>query len=161
MPATWSLPLLVLVSFAAGVQNVLAGGGSFMTFPALLFAGLDPRAANIASTIALFPGQVTTGLAGRKHVAGAEGVSFRALFWISLAGGAAGAVLLLVTPVSVFTRLVPFLVLFATDESRTTKTPPTPGVESERAACGPRAATSAITRSEADVRRRLASCLNL
>lgn len=114
MPATWSLPLLILVSFAAGVQNALAGGGSFMTFPALLFAGLDPRAANIASTIALFPGQVTTGLAGRKHVAGAEGVSFRALFWISLAGGAAGAVLLLVTPVSVFTRLVPFLVLFAT-----------------------------------------------
>lgn len=114
MPAAWSLPLLILVSFAAGVQNALAGGGSFMTFPALLFAGLDPRAANIASTIALFPGQVTTGLAGRKQVSGAEGLSFRTLFWISLAGGAAGAVLLLVTPVSLFTRLVPFLVLFAT-----------------------------------------------
>ena len=48
----------------------------------------------------------------------------------------------------------------ATDESRTTKTPPAPGVESERAAYGPSAATSAITRSEADVRRRLAGCLN-
>lgn len=114
MPAAWSLPLLIVISFAAGVQNALAGGGSFMTFPALLFAGLDPRMANIASTIALFPGQVTTGLAGRKHVSGAEGLSFRTLFWISLIGGAAGAVLLLVTPVSVFTRLVPFLVLFAT-----------------------------------------------
>ncbi|MBM7123940.1 sulfite exporter TauE/SafE family protein [Dyella flava] len=106
--------ILVLASFAAGVQNALAGGGSFLTFPALLVAGLDPRAANIASTIALFPGQVTTGLAGRKNVAGAEGLSFRMLFWISLIGGALGAVLLLVTPVSVFTRLVPFLVLFAT-----------------------------------------------
>jgi uncharacterized protein len=106
--------VLVLASFAAGVQNALAGGGSFLTFPALLFAGLDPRAANIASTIALFPGQVTTGLAGRSKVAGAEGLSFRMLLWISLVGGALGAVLLLVTPVSVFTRLVPFLVLFAT-----------------------------------------------
>jgi uncharacterized protein len=114
MHPTWSWLVLVLASFAAGVQNALAGGGSFLTFPALLFAGLDPRAANIASTIALFPGQVTTGLAGRAHVAGAEGLSFRMLFGISLVGGALGAVLLLVTPVSVFTRLVPFLVLFAT-----------------------------------------------
>jgi len=114
MHPTWSLLVLILASFAAGVQNALAGGGSFLTFPALLFAGLDPRAANIASTIALFPGQVATGLAGRADVAGAEGISFRMLLWISLVGGALGAVLLLVTPVSVFTRLVPYLVLFAT-----------------------------------------------
>jgi uncharacterized protein len=114
MHSTWSWLVLIVASFAAGVQNALAGGGSFLTFPALLFAGVDPRTANIASTIALFPGQVTTGLAGRADVAGAEGLSFRALCWISLVGGALGAVLLLVTPVSVFTRLVPFLVLFAT-----------------------------------------------
>ncbi|MBB6188349.1 sulfite exporter TauE/SafE family protein [Rhodanobacter sp. MP7CTX1] len=114
MHPTWSWLELILASFAAGVQNALAGGGSFLTFPALLFAGLDPRAANIASTIALFPGQVTTGLAGRADVAGSEGLSFRLLLWISLVGGAFGAVLLLVTPVSVFTRLVPYLVLFAT-----------------------------------------------
>jgi uncharacterized protein len=114
MHPTWSWLELILASFAAGVQNALAGGGSFLTFPALLFAGLDPRAANIASTIALFPGQVTTGLAGRADVAGSEGLSFRLLLWISLVGGALGAVLLLVTPVSVFTRLVPYLVLFAT-----------------------------------------------
>jgi uncharacterized membrane protein YfcA len=111
---TWSLLILALASLAAGVQNALAGGGSFLTFPALLLAGLDPRMANIASTIALFPGQVTTGLAGRQWVSGAEGLSFRALFGISLVGGALGAVLLLVTPVGVFTHLVPFLVLFAT-----------------------------------------------
>jgi uncharacterized membrane protein YfcA len=114
MHLTWSLAVLVVASFTAGVQNALAGGGSFLTFPSLLFAGLDPRMANIASTIALFPGQVTTGFAGRANVAGAEGLSFRILFWISLIGGALGAVLLLVTPISVFTRLVPFLVLFAT-----------------------------------------------
>lgn len=106
--------VLVLASFAAGAQNALAGGGSFLTFPALLFAGLDPRAANITSTIALFPGQVTTGLAGRSLVTGAAGLGFATLFGLSLIGGALGAVLLLVTPPGVFARMVPFLVLFAT-----------------------------------------------
>jgi uncharacterized membrane protein YfcA len=106
--------ILALVALLAGAQNALAGGGSFLTFPALLYAGLDPRAANITSTIALFPGQLTTGLAGKNLVAGAAGLSFATLFWISLGGGAFGAVLLLATPVSVFTHLVPYLVLFAT-----------------------------------------------
>lgn len=106
--------ILALVALAAGAQNALAGGGSFLTFPALLYVGLDPRAANITSTIALFPGQLTTGLAGRTLVAGAGGLSFATLVWISLIGGAFGAVLLLATPVSVFTHLVPYLVAFAT-----------------------------------------------
>lgn len=111
---SWQDVVLVLASFAAGAQNALAGGGSFLTFPALLFAGLDPRAANITSTIALFPGQVTTGLAGRSLVTGAAGLGFATLFGLSLIGGALGAVLLLVTPPGVFARMVPFLVLFAT-----------------------------------------------
>jgi uncharacterized membrane protein YfcA len=106
--------VLLVAAFAAGAQNALAGGGSFLTFPALLFAGLDPRAANIASTIALFPGQITTGLAGRSLVSGAAGLSIRTLVILSLLGGGAGAVLLLATPVSLFTHLVPFLILFAT-----------------------------------------------
>src|SRR5581483_9094644 len=106
--------LLALVAFIAGVQNALAGGGSFLTFPALLVSGLDPRAANITSTIALFPGQVATGLAGRRDVTGLPSLSLRALFLISLIGGAVGAYLLLATPESVFSALVPWLVLFAT-----------------------------------------------
>jgi uncharacterized membrane protein YfcA len=106
--------LLALVAFIAGVQNALAGGGSFLTLPALLFSGLDPRAANITSTIALFPGQVATGLVGRRDVAGLPTLSLRALFGISLIGGAVGAYLLLATPESVFSALVPWLVLFAT-----------------------------------------------
>ncbi|HTR17899.1 MAG TPA: sulfite exporter TauE/SafE family protein [Acetobacteraceae bacterium] len=108
------LLLLLFVAFIAGTQNALAGGGSFITFPALLLTGMDALSANITSTIALFPGQVTTGLAGRRHVAGTPSLSFRALFVISLIGGVLGAALLLATPVSVFERLVPFLVLFAT-----------------------------------------------
>ena len=106
--------VLILASFIAGAQNALAGGGSFLTFPALLYAGLDPRAANITSAIALFPGQITTGFAGRSMLSSAAGLSIRTLIILSLVGGGLGAILLLLTPVTVFTHLVPFLVLFAT-----------------------------------------------
>jgi hypothetical protein len=109
-----TLLLLFAVGVWAGAQNALAGGGSFVTLPALMFSGLDARAANIASTLALFPGQTTTGWFGRSLVSGAEGLSFRALVLISLVGGAVGAVILLVTPSSVFAHMVPWLVLFAT-----------------------------------------------
>ena len=106
--------LLAAAGFAAGVQNALAGGGSFLTLPALILAGADARAANITSTVALFPGQVATGLAGRSRVAGTPALAFRWLFVASLLGGAAGARLLLATPPAFFERLVPWLVLFAT-----------------------------------------------
>jgi uncharacterized membrane protein YfcA len=111
---TWIYFVLVGVAFVAGVQNALAGGGSFITLPALMMLGMGARAANITSTLALFPGQMTTGWAGRADVAGAEGLSVRTLVWISLVGGALGAGLLLLTPESFFDLLVPFLVLFAT-----------------------------------------------
>ncbi len=105
---------LVAAAFVAGAQNALAGGGSFLTFPALLLAGMGARAANITSTVALFPGQLASGFTGRAQVRGAAALSFRALAVISLVGGAIGAALLLETPESFFERLVPFLVLFAT-----------------------------------------------
>jgi len=109
--------LLLLVFLAgvwAGVQNTLAGGGSFVTLPALIVSGMSPLAANITSTVALFPGQITAGYAGRKLVSGAGRLPFRALFALSVIGGAAGGVLLLHTSPAVFSRLVPWLVLFAT-----------------------------------------------
>ncbi len=106
--------LLIVAALIAGAQNALAGGGSFITFPALLLFGMGARAANITSTIALFPGQLATGWTGRNHVAGAEGLRVRTLVVLSLIGGAVGAVLLLETPESFFEQLVPFLVLFAT-----------------------------------------------
>ncbi len=110
----WGYILVGIAGFLAGAQNAVAGGGSFLTFPALLFAGLDPRAANINSTIALFPAQVTMGWSGRTMASGASGLSLRTLFVISIVGGAIGAVLLLETPVSIFTHLVPWLIMFAT-----------------------------------------------
>jgi uncharacterized membrane protein YfcA len=108
------LIVLFLVAVWAGVQNALAGGGTFLTLPALMLTGMSALAANITSTVALFPGQITSSWGGRHHVAGAGGLSFRALVVISLAGGVIGAILLLVTPSSIFARLVPWLVLFAT-----------------------------------------------
>jgi len=111
------MPTLLIVLAAglvAGTMNALAGGGSFITLSALVLAGLDPRAANITSTVALFPGQVASGWAGRSMVSGLPQLSFRSVGLIGLAGGAVGAGLLLLTPASFFARLVPFLVLFAT-----------------------------------------------
>jgi len=108
------LLLLLAAGIIAGVQNALAGGGSFVTLGMLVIAGLDPRSANITSTIALFPGQVTTGYAGRGLATGTPRLSFGALFGISLVGGVLGACLLLATPPTFFASLVPWLVIFAT-----------------------------------------------
>ncbi len=106
--------LLFAAAVWAGMQNALAGGGSFVTLPILILSGLDARAANIASTLALFPGQVSTGWVGRGMISGAAGLSFKTLMAISVVGGAIGAGLLLLTPSTFFARLVPWLVLFAT-----------------------------------------------
>jgi uncharacterized membrane protein YfcA len=112
----YGLRLVALFAAAtwAGAQNQLAGGGSFVTLPALMLTGLNARAANITSTVALFPGQITGGLMARHLTSGLEQLSFRALVIISLIGGGLGAVLLLLTPSTFFERLVPWLVLFAT-----------------------------------------------
>jgi len=106
--------LLFLVAVWAGAQNALAGGGSFLILPTLMFAGLDARAANITSCVALFPAQIATGWTGRALAGGTNGLSLRTLFALSVVGGAIGAVILLITPAAIFARLVPWLVLFAT-----------------------------------------------
>ncbi len=109
-----STAVLAVAGLLAGMMNALAGGGSFVTFPALLLAGLDPRAANVASSIALLPSQAAAGWAGRGMAEGVAGLSLRTLLIESVIGGALGALLLLATPVSAFTHLVPWLILFAT-----------------------------------------------
>src|ERR1700761_7338528 len=106
--------ILFIAAIWAGAQNALAGGGSFITLPLLILSGMNPRAANITSTIALFPGQVASGWTGRALAGGAAGLSLRTLVIISLVGGALGAGLLLVTSPDFFARLMPWLILFAT-----------------------------------------------
>ena len=110
----YALLLIAVAGFYAGMQNVLAVGGSFITFPALLLVGLNPLAANMTSTIALFPSQITSAIAGRSLLSNVGTVSFRRLFLVSCLGGVCGAFLLLNTPATFFARLVPWLVLFAT-----------------------------------------------
>jgi len=109
-------PLIILfvVSIWAGAQNALAGGGSFITLPSLMLTGMDARAANITSTVALFPAQLVTGFTGRAHADTPPGLAMTTLFVISLVGGAAGAVILILTPPTIFARLLPWLVLLAT-----------------------------------------------
>ena len=114
MDPVMPLAVLFLAAVWAGCQNALAGGGSFLTLPALMLTGMDARAANITSAVALFPGQCLTGWHGRANATGVGPLSLKALILISLVGGALGAVLLLWTPSGIFARMVPWLVLFAT-----------------------------------------------
>jgi uncharacterized protein len=111
------LVIVALAAFAAGFLNAVAGGGSFLTFPALIAAGLPPIDANASNTVALFPGQIATGYAARDGLVAASAdsrVNVPVLAAISLVGGFLGGILLLVTPQSVFSRIVPWLILFAT-----------------------------------------------
>jgi uncharacterized membrane protein YfcA len=105
--------LLVIAGVLAGVMNAVAGGGTFLTFPALVFTGIPSVAANQTSTIAVFPGQIASCWAYRKILA-ADLRTVLVLGLTSLAGGTAGAIVLLNTPTPAFDRLVPWLLLFAT-----------------------------------------------
>jgi uncharacterized membrane protein YfcA len=106
--------LLTVAGFLGGALNSLAGGGTFVTFPALLLAGLKPVDANASSVVALFPGTFSGAWAYRRGISAVTEVDVRSFFLLSLAGGLIGAVLLLSTPPSTFANLVPWLILFAT-----------------------------------------------
>ena len=106
--------LLVLAGLLAGAMNAVAGGGSFVTFPTLVLAGLPPIAANATSTVALFPGTIASTWAYRDDLRGISGFSLKLLLPISLAGGLIGAILLLVTPGAAFDEVIPWLLLLAT-----------------------------------------------
>ena len=111
----FSIVIVALVSFAAGVINAVAGGGTFFTFPALTrLGGLSDLAANVTSTVAVWPGAVASAAAAPpefKRLPRRMAVGF---FIISSVGATIGAVLLLVTPERAFSLIVPWLLLFAT-----------------------------------------------
>ncbi len=106
--------LLFFAALIAGALNSVAGGGSFISFPALMFTGVPAIIANATNTVALWPGSVAS--------VGAYRVELKMQAWqvvillasVSLIGGLAGALLLLETPETVFVRLLPYLLLMAT-----------------------------------------------
>ncbi|MCM2345304.1 sulfite exporter TauE/SafE family protein [Acidovorax soli] len=106
--------LLLAAAFVAGALNAVAGGGSFLTLPALVFTGVPPVVANATGTVALLPGYLAGAWGFREDTAPPPGLSMRLLVVLSLLGGAAGAALLLVTPDATFRRVVPWLLLAAT-----------------------------------------------
>lgn len=105
--------LLFAVALLAGALNAVAGGGSFLGFPTLIFVGVPEIQANATNTVALWPGSVASVGAYRKELAG-QGPTLLLLGGVSVIGGVAGALLLLHTPKDTFALLIPFLLLFAT-----------------------------------------------
>jgi uncharacterized protein len=109
--------LVEFAAFAAGFINAVAGGGSFLTFPALIAAGVPAIEANASNTVALFPAQIVTSFAARdglRKISVGKAINVPVLSAISLLGGILGGILLLLTPQTVFSRIVPWLILFAT-----------------------------------------------
>jgi uncharacterized membrane protein YfcA len=100
-------------AFLAGAINSVAGGGTLVSFPTLIWLGLDSVTANATSTVAIWPGTVGSAWGYRRELKNVES-RFLAMIVPSLLGGILGAILLRLTPSSVFDRLVPFLILFAT-----------------------------------------------
>jgi len=100
-------------AFLAGAINSVAGGGTLVSFPTLVWLGLNSVTANATSTVAIWPGTLGSAWGYRRELREAES-RFRILIVPSLIGGITGALLLKWTPASLFDRLVPFLILFAT-----------------------------------------------
>ncbi|MBI1754091.1 MAG: sulfite exporter TauE/SafE family protein [Acidobacteria bacterium] len=104
---------VMAAAFVAGAINSIAGGGTLVSFPALLGIGLTGQQANVTSTLALWPGSIGGFWGHREDLAGIKAFALR-LMPPSLLGGALGAWLMLVTPQKVFDQLVPWLILGAT-----------------------------------------------
>ncbi len=110
----FDLVIIIGASFLAGTLNAIAGGGSFLTFPALIFIGVPPIAANATSAVAVFPGYLSGAAGFFSEIRAFDRHELYSLLGLSVAGGITGAVLLLVTPSEVFSLIVPGLLLFAT-----------------------------------------------
>jgi uncharacterized membrane protein YfcA len=106
--------LLAAAAFAAGVINAVAGGGSFLTFPSLVFAKVPAVIANASSTVALVPSALASGYSYREDILRLNEKRVKVWLVICLFGGLIGAFLLLVTSDKTFRRIAPWLLAFAT-----------------------------------------------
>jgi uncharacterized membrane protein YfcA len=106
--------LLIVTALAAGLINSVAGGGSFLTFPALVFTGVPSIIANASNTVALLPGSMASAWAYRGDFRKSESFPFWPMLVVSMTGGLIGALLLLFTPQRTFDTMMPWLMLCAT-----------------------------------------------
>jgi len=105
--------LLIAAALGAGLMNSVAGGGSFLTFPALVFTGVPSIIANATSTVALCPGVLASAWAYRKEVEALK-IPLKPAVVVSIGGGITGALLLLFTAQKTFDVIIPWLLLAAT-----------------------------------------------
>ncbi|MCC0062796.1 MAG: sulfite exporter TauE/SafE family protein [Defluviimonas sp.] len=106
--------ILVLAGLGAGALNAIAGGGTFLTFPALVWAGVPPIMANATATFAALPGYAGSAWAYRSEIERGGNPPLAHLVGTAIVGGLTGAGLLLVTPEELFSGVVPWLLLVAT-----------------------------------------------
>ncbi len=104
---------LFITALIAGIANAISGGGSFLSFPALLLSGVPPIQANTTNTVAIWPGVIASTIGYRREV-GAHLRLVPLLTIVGVGGGLLGARILLRTPQSTFLRLVPWLMLAGT-----------------------------------------------
>jgi hypothetical protein len=110
---SWQIALVASAAFCAGAMNSVAGGGTFFSFPALLAAGVPPIVANASNSVALWPASLSSAWAYRKELARYKRYLIP-MGIVSLLGGVGGGLLLLATQDATFSRLIPWLLLFAT-----------------------------------------------
>jgi uncharacterized protein len=108
----WSAVAVMLAGTGAGLINTIVGSGTLITFPTLLFFGVNPLVANVSNNIGLVAGGIT-GSWGYRHELGGQAPTLRRLMPLSFVGSVVGAGLLLVLPASAFRAIVPVLILIA------------------------------------------------
>ena len=106
--------LIFFAGLIAGTMNSAAGGGSFVTLPALIFAGMPSVSANASSTVALFPGSLAGAWAYRSECTAFNGAPLKMMMAVSLLGGLSGALLLQLTPTTLFDKAIPWLLATGT-----------------------------------------------
>jgi uncharacterized protein len=111
--SSWQIVLVGFAAFCAGAMNSVAGGGTFFSFPALLAAGVPPVVANASNSVALWPASLSGAWAYRKELARYRKYLIP-MGMMSLIGGIGGGLLLLATKDATFSKLIPWLLLFAT-----------------------------------------------
>lgn len=110
----FDVAILLAAAFAAGTINSVAGGGSFLTFPALIYVGVPPISANATSTLAVFPGYISGVFGFLRELRAFDRRLLTLMLALSVVGGILGAMLLLITPSDIFSVVIPWLLLVAT-----------------------------------------------